>query len=29
VHSLKCDFIGGHSDIRTPGVGRLLVAAMA
>lgn len=29
VHSLKCDFISGHNDIRTPGVARLLLAAMA
>lgn len=29
VHSLKCDFIAGHTKIAVPGVGRLLVAAMA
>ena len=28
VHSLRCDFIGGHSDIRTAGVARLVLAAM-
>ena len=29
VQSLKCDFITGHSDIRTAGVGRVLAAAVA
>lgn len=29
VHSLKCDFIGHHNDIRTVGVARLVLAAMA
>lgn len=28
VHSLKCDFIGHHNDIRTRGVARLVLAAM-
>ena len=28
VNNLKCDFIKGHNDIRTPEVGRLLVAAV-
>lgn len=29
IHSLKCDFIKGHNDIRTAQVGRLLKAAFA
>lgn len=29
VHSLKCDFIGGHTDIRTAKVARVLLAAIA
>ena len=28
IFNLKCDFIRGHSDIRTPQVGRVLLAAM-
>lgn len=28
VTSLRCDFIGSHNDVRTPGVARVILAAM-